>query len=84
MDMLLGLDMLKRHQVSFETVTGSSEFCAKCKENAMPVNLLGFFWGELVVDYVLGSYERNRYGTYLMDSSRVSGCSLKFFALDQR
>lgn len=81
MDMLLGLDMLKRHQVSFETVTDSSKLSAKCNINAKPVNLLGFFWGELIVDYLPVSYERSTYTTYITDSYRVSACSLKFIAL---
>lgn len=81
MDMLLGLDMLKRHQVSFETVTVSSKLSDKCNINAMPVNLVGFFWGKLMVDYLPDSYERSTYTTYIMDGYRVSGCSWKCFAL---
>lgn len=84
MDMLLGLDMLKRHQVSFETVTGSSKLSAKCNRNAMPVNLLGFFWRELMVDYLPASYERSTYAAYITDSSRVSGYSLKVFLLSSK
>lgn len=54
MDMLLGLDMLKRHQVSkplLKQLPGSCRFSEKCNINALAVNSLGFSWGELMVDY---------------------------------
>lgn len=54
MDMLLGLDMLKRHQVSkplLKQLPGSCRFSEKCNLNALAVNSLGFSWGELMVDY---------------------------------
>lgn len=41
MDMLLGLDMLKRHQVSkplLKQLPGSCKFSEKCNINAWPVN----------------------------------------------
>lgn len=54
MDMLLGLDMLKRHQVTktlLKQLPDSCRFSEKCNMNASAVNSLGFSWGELMVDY---------------------------------
>lgn len=81
MDMLLGLDMLKRHQVSKPLLKQLLAPLVKClvHQRRLSCEFIGSFLGR--ADGGLSARQLGVKNIHVLDSYRASGCSLQVFAL---